>query len=97
MAADRDISAQEAVHLLLGEPLVGCSRSFMNLNAQTDTPLALRNPLELDETDPAFEDSSFAHYQNRPEHLAHLNAIDFCKSFNVSQRTSFFPFFAKLN
>ena len=97
MAADRDISAQEAVHLLLGEPLVGCSRSFMNLNAQTDAPLALRNPLELDETDPAFEDSSFAHYQNRPEHLAHLNAIDFCKSFNVSQRMSFFPFFAKLN
>jgi hypothetical protein len=25
MAADRDISAQEAIHLLLGEQLVGCS------------------------------------------------------------------------
>jgi hypothetical protein len=36
MAADRDISAQEAVHLLLGDQLVGCSRTFVNLNANVD-------------------------------------------------------------
>lgn len=36
MAADRDISAQEAVHLLLGENLVGCSRSFVNLNVRNE-------------------------------------------------------------
>jgi hypothetical protein len=34
IAAGRDISAQEAIHLLLGDPLVGCSRGFVNLNAQ---------------------------------------------------------------
>lgn len=94
MAADRDISAQEAVHLLLGEPLVGCSRSFVNLNAQTDAPHALWNTLELDEDDPAFEASFFARYQTRPDHLVHLNAIDFCKSFNVTQRSFFGPLIA---
>jgi hypothetical protein len=95
MAADRDISAQEAIHLLLGEQLVGCSRSFVNLNAQSDAPHALRNPLELDDNDPAFEDSFFAHYQTCPDHLAHLNAIEFCKSFTVLQRTFFVSCFLR--
>ena len=41
MAADRDISAQEAVHLLLGENLVKCSHSFVNLNADVEAPEVL--------------------------------------------------------
>ena len=77
MAADRDISAQEAVHLLLGEPLVGCSRSFVNLNAHTDAPHVLREPIDMDDDDAAFEEPFFSRYQNRPGHTAQLNAVQF--------------------
>ena len=86
MAADRDISAQEAVHLLLGEPLVECSRSFVNLNAQTDAPHVLRDPLELDNDDEAFEEPFFSTYQIRPVYLGHLNAVQFCTQHSVSRR-----------
>lgn len=54
MAADRDISAQEAVHLLLGDQLVGCSRSFVNLNSQVNALHALRNAIDLDDEDTTF-------------------------------------------
>ena len=89
MAADRDISAQEAVHLLLGEPLVGCSRSFVNLNGEIDAPRLLREPLDRDDDDNAFEETFFSHYQNRPAYLTHLNAVQFCMNHSVSQRQSF--------
>ena len=91
MAADRDISAQEAVHLLLGEPLVGCSRSFVNLNGEIDAPRLLREPLDRDDDDDAFEETFFSHYQNRPTYLTHLNAVQFCMNHSVSQRQSFRP------
>ena len=35
MAADRDISTQKAVHLLLGDNLVGCSHSHINQSLET--------------------------------------------------------------
>ena len=88
MAADRDISAQEAVHLLLGEPLVGCSRSFVNLNAHTDAPHVLREPIDMDDDDAAFEEPFFSRYQNRPGHTAQLNAVQFCTQYSVSVRQS---------
>lgn len=93
MAADRDISAQEAVHLLLGEQLVGCSRSFVNLNAHVDAAYLLREERDLDDDDPAFEDSFFAKYQSRPVELEALNAVEVCKRFNLKRRASalFYP------
>jgi hypothetical protein len=93
MAADRDISAQEAVHLLLGESLVGCSRSFVNLNADVDAPSILRENLDVDDTDAAFEQSFFARYQARPAEQDNLNATQFCSMFDTVIRTPFsFPF-----
>ena len=92
MAADRDISAQEAVHLLLGDQLVGCSRSFVNLNSQVDAPHALRNSVELDDDDTAFQESFFSQYQTRPIHLEHLNAIELCSAYSISQRLFSFNF-----
>ena len=93
MAADRDISTQEAVHLLLGDPLVGCSRSFVNLNAQTDAPHVLRDCIEIDDDDPAFKEPFFESYQTRPDDVGHLNAVEFCKTFNVSKRPLRFFYF----
>ena len=90
MAADHDISAQEAVHLLLGESLVGCSRSFVNLNGEVDAPRLLREPFDRDESDDAFEQSFFSHYQNRPAYLAQLNAVQFCTTCSVVQRAYLF-------
>jgi hypothetical protein len=90
MAADRDISAQEAVHLLLGEPLVGCSRSFINLNGQADAARVIREPLDLDDDDDAFEEPFFAHYQIRPAYLGYLNAVQFCMVYSVSRRMFFY-------
>ena len=59
MAADRDILAQEAVHLLLGDQLVECSRSFVNLNSQVNALHALRNAIDLGDKDTTFEESFF--------------------------------------
>jgi hypothetical protein len=86
MAADRDISAQEAVHLLLGEKLVGCSRSFVNLNASVDAPHVLKDVVQLDEDDCTFESAFFAHYEQRPAHLETLAAVDYCRQFDVKRR-----------
>ena len=66
MAADRDISAQEAVHLLLGDKLVGCSRTFVNLNANIDAPHLLKEVPNLDDEDTVFESAFFAWYEKRP-------------------------------
>lgn len=85
MAADRDISAQEAVHLLLGDKLVGCSRTFVNLNANIDAPMLLRELSELDEDDAVFEDNFFSNYEKRPNGQSLLNATQFCKMFTVKK------------
>jgi hypothetical protein len=64
MIADRDISAQEAVHLLL----VDCSRmrTFVILNTHVGAPLVvLRDEVAFD--DRAFERSFFKSYQTRPD------------------------------
>jgi hypothetical protein len=65
MAADRDISAQEAVHLLLADKLVGCTRTFVNLNANIDGPMLPREQGELDDDDAVFKDNFFANYERR--------------------------------
>jgi ATP-dependent DNA helicase PIF1 len=83
MAADRDISAQEAVHLLLGDHLVGCTRSFVNLNAADDAPHMLQDHNEADDEDPAFEASFFPRYQARPDAQDGLSAVQFCCRFNI--------------
>ena len=66
MAADRDISAQEAVHLLLGKHLVECSCLFVSLDADVNTRHMLHDHNEADDTNPAFEQSFFDHYKMRP-------------------------------
>jgi hypothetical protein len=66
MAADRDISAQEAAHLLLGDKVVGCSRTFVNLNAYVDAPHSLKET-GLDGDDCIFECTFFSRYERRPQ------------------------------
>ena len=94
MAADRDISAQEAVHLLLGDKLVGCSRTFVNLNANIDAPHLLKETAGLDEGDTTFETTFFRHYENRPLGQSALNAVEFCKKFDVKHGEFCFQFFS---
>jgi hypothetical protein len=55
MAADRDITAQEAVHLLFADKFVGCTWMSVNLNANIDEPMLLRKQGELDDDDAVFE------------------------------------------
>ena len=90
MAADRDISAQEAVHLLLSKQLVGCSRAFVNVNAHVNAAYLLREDFGLDDEDPAFEESFFAKYQKRPIRLEGLNAVELCRQFDLRQGASWF-------
>jgi hypothetical protein len=63
------------------------------LNAQTDAPHVLREPLELDDDDQAFEEPFFSTYQIRPAYLGHLNAVQFGTHHSVShsQFTFFLP------
>jgi hypothetical protein len=86
MASDRDISAQEAVHLLLGDSLVGCSRSFVNLNAGSDAAHILRETGDVDDEDAAFQESFFTRYEHRPPELDNLNALLFCSKYDVVKR-----------
>ena len=86
MAADRDISAQEAVHLLLGEKLVGCSRSFVNLNADNDAAHAFTEAPDFDDNDAAFKQSFFHHYRTRPPQHEQYNAVQYCRLFDVNHR-----------
>ena len=85
MAADRDISAQEAAHLLLGHKLVDCSRSFVNLNAAIDAPDVLRDPVDLDDDDAAFAQPFFLQYQRRGPESETLNAVEYCMQFNTNR------------
>ena len=82
MAVDRDISAQEAVHLLLGEHLVECSRTFVSLDADINACHMLRNNNEADDNDPAFEQTFFNHYCARPAAQENMCAVEFCSKFN---------------
>jgi hypothetical protein len=85
MAADRDISTQEAVHFLLGEKLVECSRSFINLNTDTDAGQFLRDVPDLDDDDIAFKQTFFQHYQARPAKWSDLSAVQYCTMFDVNK------------
>jgi hypothetical protein len=85
MAADRDISAQEAAHLLLGHKLVDCSRSFVNLNAAIDAPDVLRDPVDLDDDDAAFAQPFFLQYHRRGPESETLNAVEYCMQFNTNR------------
>lgn len=89
MAADRDISAQEAVHLLLGDKVVGCSRTFVNLNAYIDTPHLLKETPGLDEDDSVFESAFFSRYKKRAQTKEGLSAFDFCRMFDVKNGAFF--------
>ena len=82
MAADRDISAQEAVHLLLGEHLVECSRSFVSLDADVNARHMLRDHNEADDNEPAFEQTFFNHYRARPAAQENMCAVEFCSKYN---------------
>jgi hypothetical protein len=88
IAAGRDISAQEAVHLLLGEQLVRCSRTFININTYVDTVHLLREDIDLDDNNFTFKDTFFAKYQNRPVGLEALNAVELCRGFNLKTGAS---------
>lgn len=94
MAADRDISAQEAVHLLLGDKLVGCSRTFVNLNAYVDAPHLLKETPGLDEDDCIFETAFFDRYEKRPQTEERLSAFEFCRMFDIKNGAFFVLFFA---
>jgi hypothetical protein len=86
MAADRDISMQEAVHLLLGEKLVECSCLFVNLNADMDAGQFLRDAPDLNDDNIAFKQTFFQHYQARPAEWSDLSAIQYCTMFDVNKR-----------
>ena len=83
MAADRDISTQEAVHLLLGEKLVECSCSFVNLNADVEAPEVLQDWTDLNDENAAFNEPFFQQYQTHPPQFDRLNAVEYCMQFNV--------------
>ena len=85
MAADRDISAQEAVHILLGDQLIGCSQAFINLKAKPDTCFVLWKTVDLDLDDCMFEDSFFMCYEKCMDCHSELNAIEYCKRFNIKK------------
>jgi hypothetical protein len=56
------------------------------LNGQADAARVIREPLDLDDDDDAFEESFFSHYQIRPSYLVHLNAVQFCMDYSVTRR-----------
>ena len=85
MASDHNISAQEAVHLLLCKKLVGCSCSFVNLNADIDAGNLLTDISKLDDDDIAFKKSFFQRYETRPTDFSHLNAVEYCSLFDVNK------------
>jgi hypothetical protein len=89
MAADRDISAQEVVHLLLGDKVVGCSRTFVNLDAYVDAPHLLKETPGLDEDDCIFESTFFSRYKRWPQTKERLSVFNFCRMFNVKNGVFF--------
>jgi hypothetical protein len=91
MAADRNISAQEAIHLLLGKKLVECSRSFVNLNADTDAGQFLREAPDLDNDDNTFKQTFFQHYQACPTEWSDLSAVQYCTMFDVNKCLNTLP------
>ena len=85
MASDHDISAQEAIHLLLCEKLVGCSQSFVNLNSNIDTRNILTDTADLDNDDIVFKENFFQRYKARLTEFSHLNAVEYCSLFDVNK------------
>ena len=91
MVSDRDISAQEAIHLLLYEKLVGCSWSFVNLNADVNARNILKDMADLDDDDVAFKDNFFRRYKTCLAEFPHLNAVEYCSLFDVHKCSPLHP------
>jgi hypothetical protein len=64
----------------------------VNLNAQVDAPHVLRDAVDVDDEDTAFQEPFFAQYVNRPVRLENVNAFDFCKRFYASRGMEAFAF-----
>ena len=60
----------------------------MNVNDHVDAAHLLREECDLNDNDPAFEDSFFTKYQNQPVELEALNAVEVCRWFNLKWHAS---------
>ncbi|KAK3923565.1 ATP-dependent DNA helicase [Frankliniella fusca] len=80
----RDYSAQEVHHLLAGNKLYSCSRSFVTLNL-ADTEWFYHINLEKLETDIFNENCNqlFSSYSKRPASLKKVSLYDFLRLFNT--------------
>lgn len=74
--AERDYSAQEVMHLLMGYELFHCSRSFVVIN--------LKKPM-WEKVSESKTVTFVTHYTNRPPHLEKLNLINCARKYYVSK------------
>jgi hypothetical protein len=91
---ERDITAQECMHLLLQQELVDSSRPFCRISASLGVAESLERMLYEDDEQPADEEEDeeaqalgrrgfWRSYMDRPEGLEHLPAIEFCRDWYV--------------
>jgi hypothetical protein len=50
-----------------------------------DAPNSLKDTPDLDNEDSVFESAFFTHYKKRPAAQSHLNAVKYCKMFDVKR------------
>lgn len=76
LIGQRDISACEVMHLLTGEPLKQCSRTFAKIYIGIDDYTLL--PIDSDDHDQIISTSMIDHYANRDASLGNLCLKEFC-------------------
>ena len=83
-AAEHDYSAQEACHLLLGEKLVTCSRSFVIVGLDGQREVDLETGVNSKR---ATRSSVLDHYMKRPQssQFANMCLDEFTKQYNVNR------------
>ncbi|XP_076385747.1 uncharacterized protein LOC143264100 [Megachile rotundata] len=83
-AIGRDLSAQEACHLLLECSLVESSRTFVNLRTDNNIWINI-NEISAEESD-ELSSSHICKYRNRPNRLSHLTLFQFTRTITVYKR-----------
>ena len=85
--ADHDFSAQEACHLLTGERLVTCSRSFIVTSLDGEREVD-QDTARQDEGDVATHPSLLDMYMNRPRtrHFEVTCFMDFAASYRITRK-----------
>ena len=83
--ADHDFSAQEACHLLTGEQLVTCSRSFIVTSLDGGREVD-QDTAQQDEGDVATHPSLLDMYMNRPrnQHFEVMCSMDFAAGYRIT-------------